>query len=86
MMEPTEPMTRVLERMAGRAPQDGPARIEGVMTKTFTLHADQRGFFIEQLKRGGLRRGRPPPFIPDQPFAQTSRVSPTPAVAIPRSR
>jgi dTDP-4-dehydrorhamnose 3,5-epimerase len=47
-------------------------RIDGVMVKTFTKHADQRGYFIEQLKRGDVDDdGRP--FLPDQPFAQMSR-------------
>jgi dTDP-4-dehydrorhamnose 3,5-epimerase len=46
--------------------------IDGVMVKTFRKHADQRGYFIEQLKRGDLDdEGRP--FIPEQPFAQMSR-------------
>jgi dTDP-4-dehydrorhamnose 3,5-epimerase len=42
------------------------------MVKTFRKWTDQRGYFIEQLKRGDLDdEGRP--FIPDQPFAQMSR-------------
>ena len=71
MIELTEPMTRVLERMAAAS---GPrlGRIDGVMVKTFVKHADQRGFFVEQLKRGDVDdEGRP--FIPEQPFAQMSR-------------
>jgi dTDP-4-dehydrorhamnose 3,5-epimerase len=46
--------------------------IDGVMVKTFKKWTDQRGYFIEQLKRGDLDdQGRA--FMPDQPFAQMSR-------------
>ncbi|MBJ7609769.1 MAG: dTDP-4-dehydrorhamnose 3,5-epimerase family protein [Candidatus Dormibacteraeota bacterium] len=52
---------------AGRA-----GRIHDVQVKTFVKHADHRGFFIEQLKRGDLDdAGRP--FLPEQWFAQMSR-------------
>ena len=71
-MQPTESMERVLERMRGKPVSGRLGRIDGVMVKTFTKHADQRGYFIEQLKRGDLDdEGRP--FIPDRPFAQMSR-------------
>jgi len=34
--------------------------IDGVMVKTFRVHADQRGYFLEQLKRGDHDdQGRP---------------------------
>lgn len=47
-------------------------RIHDVQVKTFVKHADPRGFFIEQVKRGDLDdEGRP--FIADRPFAQMSR-------------
>jgi dTDP-4-dehydrorhamnose 3,5-epimerase len=47
-------------------------RIHDVQVKTFVKHADARGFFIEQVKRGDLDdEGRP--FIADRPFAQMSR-------------
>jgi dTDP-4-dehydrorhamnose 3,5-epimerase len=46
--------------------------IDGVMLKSFQLHTDQRGYFLEQLKRGDLDdEGRP--FLPEQSFAQMSR-------------
>jgi dTDP-4-dehydrorhamnose 3,5-epimerase len=68
----TESMGRVLQSMDGVPPARRTGRIDGVMVKTFTKHADQRGYFIEQLKRGDLDDdGRP--FLPDQPFAQMSR-------------
>ena len=42
------------------------------MVKTLRKHVDQRGFFVEQIKRGDLDdEGRP--FIPEQAFAQMSR-------------
>jgi len=63
---------QVLERLAHTPPADRMGRIEGVMIKTFLKHADQRGYFIEQLKRGDLDdQGRP--FLPEAPFAQMSR-------------
>jgi dTDP-4-dehydrorhamnose 3,5-epimerase len=68
----TAPMEAVLAQM-GRAGSDrrfGP--IDGVMVKTLRKHADQRGYFIEQLKRGDVDdEGRL--FLPPQPFAQMSR-------------
>jgi dTDP-4-dehydrorhamnose 3,5-epimerase len=68
----TEPMERVLARIGAVPAAQRLGRIDGVMVKTFKKHADQRGYFIEQLKRGDLDDdGRP--FIPEQPFAQMSR-------------
>ncbi|HEX3605755.1 MAG TPA: dTDP-4-dehydrorhamnose 3,5-epimerase family protein [Candidatus Dormibacteraeota bacterium] len=63
---------RVLERMRGIPAARRTGAIDGVMVKTFVRHADQRGFFIEQLKRGDLDdNGRP--FSPPGEFAQMSR-------------
>ncbi len=46
--------------------------IDDVRIKTLKKHVDQRGYFIEQVKRGDLDdQGRV--FIDDQPFAQMSR-------------
>jgi dTDP-4-dehydrorhamnose 3,5-epimerase len=68
----TESMERVLARLAGVPASARLGRIEGVMVKTFKKHADQRGYFIEQLKRGDLDDDGNL-FIPEQPFAQMSR-------------
>jgi dTDP-4-dehydrorhamnose 3,5-epimerase len=47
--------------------------VHDAMTKTLVRHADPRGYFTEQIKRGDLSDdGRP--FAPDQPFAQMSRT------------
>jgi len=68
----TDSMERVLERMRGTPAAQRTGSIDGVMIKTFRKHVDQRGFFIEQLKRGDLDDdGRP--FIPEQLFSQMSR-------------
>jgi len=68
----TESMERVLERMRAIPAAQRMGRIDGVMIKTFLKHADQRGYFIEQLKRGDLDdEGRP--FVPEHAFAQVSR-------------
>ena len=68
----TESMQRVLAEMGSTPAAERLGRIDGVMVKTFRKHADQRGYFIEQLKRGDLDdEGRP--FISAQPFAQMSR-------------
>jgi dTDP-4-dehydrorhamnose 3,5-epimerase len=68
----TEPMERVMARIRAVPISQRLGRIDGVMVKTFRKYADQRGYFIEQLKRGDLDdEGRP--FIPAQPFAQMSR-------------
>jgi dTDP-4-dehydrorhamnose 3,5-epimerase len=63
---------RVLDSMRDRPLAEKTGRIDGVMVKTLRKHVDQRGFFIEQLKRGDLDdEGNP--FIPETPFAQMSR-------------
>lgn len=42
------------------------------MVKSLQIHTDQRGYFLEQLKRGDLDdQGRP--FLPEHEFAQMSR-------------
>jgi dTDP-4-dehydrorhamnose 3,5-epimerase len=47
--------------------------IHDVMIKPLVLHADARGHFAEQIKRGDtLADGRS--FAPEQPFAQMSRT------------
>jgi dTDP-4-dehydrorhamnose 3,5-epimerase len=67
-----ESMERVLQRMASVPTAGRLGAIDGVMVKTFKKWVDQRGYFIEQLKRGDLDdAGRP--FIPEQAFAQMSR-------------
>ena len=67
-----ESMERVLAAIGAVPASQRLGRIDGVMVKTFRKHADPRGYFIEQLKRGDLDdEGRP--FIPAQPFAQMSR-------------
>jgi len=58
--------------MASRPLTERLGAIDGVMVKTFKKWTDQRGYFIEQLKRGDLDdQGRA--FMPDHPFAQMSR-------------
>ena len=47
-------MESVLERLRDVPASQRMGRIDGVMVKTFLKHADQRGYFIEQLKRGDL--------------------------------
>jgi dTDP-4-dehydrorhamnose 3,5-epimerase len=71
-MQTTPGIERTLARMSGVPPADRIGRIHDVQVKTFVKHADQRGFFIEQLKRGDLDDSGMP-FLPDQPFAQMSR-------------
>ena len=67
-----ESIVRVLESMdRGASPRPiGP--IHGVKVKTLIKHADPRGFFTEQLKRGDLD-DTGSPFLDEQPFAQMSR-------------
>lgn len=65
-------MERVLARIATVPAAQRLGRIDGVMVKTFVKHADQRGYFIEQLKRGDLDDDGNE-FLPPQPFAQMSR-------------
>ena len=68
----TEAMERVMARISTVPISERLGRIDGVMVKTFRKHVDQRGFFIEQLKRGDLDdEGRV--FLPVHPFAQMSR-------------
>jgi dTDP-4-dehydrorhamnose 3,5-epimerase len=67
-----ESMERVLASMSAVPAVQRLGKIDGVMVKTFRKHADQRGFFIEQLKRGDLDDDGNV-FIPAQPFAQMSR-------------
>lgn len=70
---PTTPeIEESLSRMAATPATGRAGRIHDVQVKTFVKHADHRGFFIEQLKRGDLDdAGRP--FLPEQWFAQMSR-------------
>jgi len=71
-MDVTPEIEAALERMKPTPAAQRIGRIHDVQVKTFVKHADQRGFFIEQLKRGDLDdAGRP--FISDRPFAQMSR-------------
>jgi dTDP-4-dehydrorhamnose 3,5-epimerase len=71
-MEPTAEMEVALSRMGGTPAAQRIGRIHDVQVKTFVKHADQRGYFIEQLKRGDLDDDGKP-FISDRPFAQMSR-------------
>ena len=68
----TESIERVLQSMSATPAADRTGPIDGVRVKTFRKHVDQRGYFIEQLKRGDLDDNGDP-FISDQPFAQMSR-------------
>lgn len=68
----TDSMERVLARMAETPPAQRAGRIHDVMIKTHVKRADERGFFLEQLKRGD-RDDEGRAFLPDQPFAQMSR-------------
>lgn len=68
----SEEMNDVLDEMGRTAAARRPGRIHDVKVKTLVKHADARGFFTEQLKRGDLDDdGRP--LICEQRFAQTSR-------------
>jgi dTDP-4-dehydrorhamnose 3,5-epimerase len=68
----TPEMDSVLDGLRSVPPQERRGPIDGVMIKTFQVHSDQRGFFLEQLKRGDLDdQGHP--FLPEQSFAQMSR-------------
>jgi dTDP-4-dehydrorhamnose 3,5-epimerase len=67
-----EEIDRVLREMARTPARERMGRIHDVRIKTFRKWADQRGYFIEQLKRGDVDdEGQP--FIPDLPFSQMSR-------------
>ncbi len=71
-MQPTPDIEEALARMGTVPVAQRLGRIHDVRVKSFVKHADQRGYFIEQLKRGDLDDdGRP--FIDAQPFAQMSR-------------
>ncbi|MGA7172036.1 MAG: dTDP-4-dehydrorhamnose 3,5-epimerase family protein [Candidatus Dormiibacterota bacterium] len=65
-------MDSVLDGLSGAPPLERRGPIEGVMVKSFQLHTDSRGFFLEQLKRGD-RDDQGRPFLPEQNFAQMSR-------------
>lgn len=65
-------MTRVLTSMGESERPRATGRIDGVKVKTLVKHADSRGFFVEEVKRGDIDDSGVP-FIDDQPFAQTSR-------------
>ena len=71
-MPVTPEVERALAEMSGRPARERLGRIHDVRIKTFVKHADQRGYFIEQLKRGDLDDAGNL-FLPDQPFAQMSR-------------
>ncbi|HUY61954.1 MAG TPA: dTDP-4-dehydrorhamnose 3,5-epimerase family protein [Candidatus Dormibacteraeota bacterium] len=68
----TADLERVLEGMRPRPLAEKLGPVAGVMLKTLAVRTDQRGYFVEQLKRGD-RSDDGQPFIPDQPFAQMSR-------------
>jgi dTDP-4-dehydrorhamnose 3,5-epimerase len=66
-------MEAALDRMQDTPARQRLGRIHDVQIKTLVRHVDERGFFIEQLKRGDLDDdGRP--FIGDALFAQMSRT------------
>jgi dTDP-4-dehydrorhamnose 3,5-epimerase len=68
----TVEMESILDAMRRVPPLERRGSLEGVMIKSFQVHADQRGYFLEQLKRGDQDdEGRP--FLPEQSFAQMSR-------------
>jgi dTDP-4-dehydrorhamnose 3,5-epimerase len=71
-LELTPEIETALHRVDGVPAAQRLGRIHDVRIKTFAKHADQRGFFIEQLKRGDLDDDGQP-FITDGPFAQISR-------------
>jgi dTDP-4-dehydrorhamnose 3,5-epimerase len=68
----TPDIERSLAQMSRTPARDRTGRVQDVRVKTFVKHADQRGYFIEQLRRGDLDDAGEP-FLPDQPFAQMSR-------------
>jgi len=71
-MPVTPEVERALATMSLTPARERMGRIHDVRIKTFVKHADQRGYFIEQLKRGDLDDDGNL-FLPDQPFAQMSR-------------
>jgi dTDP-4-dehydrorhamnose 3,5-epimerase len=65
-----DPVDRFLDRLSGSTRR---GVIHDVLVKSLAMHADQRGYFTEQVKRGDLADdGRP--FAPIGPFAQMSRT------------
>lgn len=71
-MATTPEIDGVLDAMAQVPLERKLGKIYGVMVKTYRKFADQRGYFIEQLKRGD-KDDEGNEFIPEQPFAQMSR-------------
>lgn len=71
-MEATRAVQEALQRMSETPAHQRMGRIEGVKIKTFKKWPDQRGYFIEQLKRGDLD-DEGDLFMPDHAFAQMSR-------------
>jgi dTDP-4-dehydrorhamnose 3,5-epimerase len=65
-------MDQALGEMARTPAKERLGRIHDVRIKTLKKWVDQRGYFIEQLKRGDLDDDGNL-FIPEQPFAQMSR-------------
>jgi dTDP-4-dehydrorhamnose 3,5-epimerase len=71
-LQTTPDVEEALARMAATPAAQRLGRIHDVQVKTLVKHVDERGFFIEQLKRGDLDDdGRV--FVADRPFAQLSR-------------
>lgn len=68
----TPEIQATMARIQGIPAAERMGPIHDVQVKTLVKHADQRGFFIEQLKRGDLDDAGAP-FIGDRPFAQMSR-------------
>jgi dTDP-4-dehydrorhamnose 3,5-epimerase len=71
-MQTTPEIETALAGMADIPLAERLGRIHDVQVKTFVKHADHRGFFIEQLKRGDVDDNGLS-FLPEQPFAQMSR-------------
>jgi dTDP-4-dehydrorhamnose 3,5-epimerase len=71
-MATTPGVEQALSRMSATSAAERIGRIHDVQVKTLVKHADERGYFAEQLKRDDLDdEGRL--FVRDAPFAQTSR-------------
>lgn len=68
----TSEMEAVLDGLRQVPPLQRRGAIDGVMIKSFQVHSDPRGYFLEQLKRGD-RDDEGRPFLPAQSFAQMSR-------------
>ena len=71
-MKTTPEIESTLERMSATPIAERLGRIHDVRVKSFVKHADHRGYFIEQLKRGDVDDAGQL-FLPEQPFAQMSR-------------